>query len=458
MMLWTREEAAEATGGAARGDWPGFEDLQIDSRLAKPGDFFVALTAARDGHDFARAAFDAGASAALVSRVPEGLEDAPLLLVDDVQAALEALGRARRAALGARVIAVTGSVGKTSTKDMLHRALAPQARVHAAVASFNNHWGVPITLARAPKDAEALVIEIGMNAPGEIAPLSRQAAPHVTLVTAIAPAHIGAFGTLDAIAEEKASIVQGLRRGGTAVMPADQPTAGILAGAARAQGVRLTTFGRLGGWRVEGIQSGPGAVALEAETPVGHIGLRLGVPGTHFASNALGALAAVDAAGFDARVAASALAGWTPTEGRGTRERVEVPGGAVDLWDDAFNANPASLEAALGVLAAQSPRGRRVAILGDMLELGEGEAAMHAALADLPAMGAVGAVHTVGPLMAHLAAALPEARRGRHFDDAAAAAAAAGDLVAPGDAVLVKGSKGSHVARVVPAIRALGGR
>ena len=453
MSLWTAAEAAAATGGEARGDW-AVSGIDIDTRTLAPGDLFVALRAARDGHDFVAAALEKGAGAALVSRVPEGLEGAPLLVVPDVQAGLEALGRAARKRTAAKVIAVTGSVGKTSTKEMLRHCAEGQRRTHAATASFNNHWGVPVTLARAPKDAELIVAELGMNAPGEIAPLSRMARPHVALITTIAPAHLEAFGRIEGIAAEKASIVEGLEPGGVAVLPAGLPTTPILVDAAEAAGAEVVTFGEGGHWHPTGIDMGAERTWVRAETPLGPLSFSVGAPGRHFAVNALGALAALHAAGLDVAAAAEAMASWTPYAGRGTRETVRLPDGTVALWDDAFNANPASLSASLAVVAAQE--GRKVAILGDMLELGPDEAAMHAAVAKDPALAAFAQVHTVGPRMRCLHDALPAERRGRHFDDPDAAAAAAGELVQQGDTVLVKGSKGSLVSRTVAAIRALG--
>ena len=453
MSLWTAAEAADATGGEARGDW-AVTGIDIDTRTLAPGDLFVALKAARDGHDFVAGALEKGAGAALVSRVPKGLEGAPLLVVPDVQAGLEALGRTARARTGAKVIAVTGSVGKTSTKEMLRHCGEGQRRTHAATASFNNHWGVPVTLARAPRDAELIVAELGMNAPGEIAPLSRMARPHVALVTTIAPAHLEAFGRIEGIAAEKASIVEGLEAGGVAVLPAGMPTTSILVDAAEDAGADVVLFGEGAHWHPTGIDMGAERTWVRAETPVGPLSFSFGAPGRHFAVNALGALAALHAAGLDVVAAADAMATWTPYAGRGTRETVRLLDGTVSLWDDAFNANPASLSASLATVAAQD--GRKVAILGDMLELGPDEAAMHAAVADDPSLANFALVHTVGPRMAHLHDALPADRRGCHFDHADAAARAAAELVRAGDTVLVKGSKGSLVSRTVAAIRAVG--
>ena len=243
MTLWRATDAAAATGGATRGDWAA-TGVSIDTRTLCPGDLFVALSAARDGHDFVADALRKGAAAALVSRRPEGVApDAPLLVVDDVQAALEALGRAGRARSAARVVAVTGSVGKTSTKEMLRAVLSGQGRTHAAEASHNNHWGVPLTLARLPADADFAVVEIGMNRPGEIAPLSRLARPHVAMVTAVAAAHLEAFDDIAGIAHEKASIVAGLAAGGIAVLNGDLDVTPILDRAATDAGARILHFG-----------------------------------------------------------------------------------------------------------------------------------------------------------------------------------------------------------------------
>ena len=455
MTLWTAAEAAAATGGRAQGDW-SVGGLAIDSRAMVPGALFVALRAARDGHDFVRAALDAGAGAALVEHVPDGCADAPLLIVDDVQAGLEALGRAGRARSRAKVVAVTGSVGKTSTKEMLRHCLAAQGKTHAAIKSFNNHWGVPLTLAAIPADADFAVIEIGMNHPGEIAPLAVQARPDVAMVTNVGPVHLGAFPDgVEGIAREKAAIFSGLVEGGAAVWNADLEASPLLA----QPGGR--SFGRdaAADWRIADLHAGPDSTTCSARTPIGPLQFRIGAPGAHFAMNAMGVLACVHALGGDVARAALSLSTWTPPEGRGQRHAVVLhPDRApVDLIDDAYNANPASVGAALDMLAATRPPrgGRRVAILGDMKELGPTGADLHAALARHPGAEALDVVHTVGPLMRHLHEALPVAIRGRHAADAAALASEVADLVRPGDAVLVKGSFSMDMARIVTALRAL---
>ena len=460
--LWTAAEAAAATGGRILGDWQ-VTGLSIDSRTVAPGDLFIALSAARDGHDFVADALARGAVAAMVARVPDGVDPARLLIVADVMEGLRALGAAARARTTAKVIAVTGSVGKTTVKDMLRAALSPQGKTHAAQASFNNHWGVPITLARMPADTEFAVIEIGMNHPGEIAPLARLARPDLAIVTTVAPAHLEAFGVIEGIAQEKAAIYEGLVPGGIALAHADIETAPILFDKAVAMGARLVRFGAKAGCdaRLLDMRIADTATVIRAEIMGTERLFKIGAPGRHYAMNALIALSAAELAGADATQAAITLSGWTPFEGRGTREHLRLGGGddlAIEMIDDAFNANPASVAAALEMLAAAEPvgRGRRIAVLGDMLELGPTGPALHAAIADHPALARIAVVHTVGPLMAHLHTALPGRVRGSHADTADAMAASLPQGLRAGDVVLLKGSKGIKVSRVVDALRKLG--
>jgi UDP-N-acetylmuramoyl-tripeptide--D-alanyl-D-alanine ligase len=468
--LWTAAEAAAATDGTARGDWTA-TGVSIDTRSLAPGDLFVALKDVRDGHDFVADALAKGAAAALVSRVPEGVApEAPLLVVPDVLAALEALGRAGRARARAHVVAVTGSVGKTSTKDMLRFVLLGQGKVHAAEKSFNNHWGVPLTLARLPRDADFAVVEIGMNRPGEIAPLSRMARPHVAIVTTVGAAHLEAFGSLEEIAQEKASVFEGLEPQGSAIFHGDIPQTAILHEVARRHAARMITFGTGAGnhHRALDLRVQDDATVATARlwrTPVAYC---IRGAGRHFAVNALAVLAAVGEVGADRARAIVALSAWEPPDGRGRRERIMLDLAnehvTVDLVDDAFNANPSSMAAALDVLGTAVPmdglgrvsKGRRIAILGDMLELGPDEARLHARIALHPVMAEVAVVHCVGPRMRHLWDALPETRRGQWVDTAEALAARVHNLIDAGDVVLVKGSKGSRVSLVVDAIRKLG--
>ena len=457
MTLWTAQEAAAATGGRAIGGWSA-GGVSIDTRTIAPGDLFVALKAARDGHDFVAQALENGAGAALVSRIPEDVaEDAPLLLVEDVQAGLEALGRASRARSNARVVAVTGSVGKTSTKEMLARMLTDQGRTHAAVASYNNHWGVPLTLARMPRDTEYAVIEIGMNHPGEIAPLAAQARPHVAMVTTVAAVHLEAFEDVAGIAREKAAIMDGLEPGGLAVLNADIAEAHVLEGEAARLGVSAVWFGeKAKEYKLLSAAIAGEETVAKANAKGREIELHIQSLGAHFAMNALGALACVEALGADAERAIQSLALWSPVKGRGQRERIVLGDGSVTLLDDSYNANPTSMAAALAVLAATPGAGRRIAYVGDMKELGPEELPLHAGLASLDAVAGIDRIHCIGPLMKALHGALPAEQRGAWY---AASAEALPDLagqIAGGDIVLAKGSLSMALAKIVDGIREMG--
>jgi UDP-N-acetylmuramoyl-tripeptide--D-alanyl-D-alanine ligase len=469
MTLWTSTDAAKSTGGRSTTGWAA-TGVSIDTRTLAKGDLFVALKDVRDGHDFVAQALDKGAAAALVSRMPEGVPaDAPLLIVPDVLEALAALGAAARARTDARVVGVTGSVGKTSTKEMLRAILSGQGATHAAEASYNNHWGVPLTLARMPVETRFAVIEIGMNHPGEIAPLARLADLDVAMVTTVAPAHLEAFDSIEGIAHEKASIFEGLRPGGVAVMNADIATAGILAETAAKLGARTVRFGSGADadWRL--VEAIPGERATVCRATHNGVPLlyKVSSPGRHFALNALGALAVAEALGADPMIAAHDLGRWEPPAGRGQRERIVldiVEETYLDLIDDAFNANPASMAASLDVLIAAKPTdgigrvggGRRIAVLGDMLELGPTEAALHAEIARHPGLEAVSTIHCVGPRMKALHAALPRSQRGDWVETAQELAPRVRTLIDAGDILLVKGSKGSKVSLVVDALRKMG--
>ncbi len=467
-VLWTAAEAAAATGGTATGDWQ-VTGVTLDSRRLRPGEMFVALTDRRDGHDFVAAALAAGAGAALVARRPAGVPaDAPLLTVADTLAGLVALGRAGRERMGGRVVAVTGSVGKTSAKEMLRRALSAQGAVHAAEQSFNNHWGVPLTLARMPADSAFAVVEIGMNHPGEITPLARLARPHVALITTVAPAHMAAFRSLDEIARAKAEIFAGLEPGGVAVLNRDIASFPLLERAARAAGAEVICFGAdpAADFRLIEARPAPEGQVLSVRFGGDEALLRLSAPGRHVATNAMGVLAAVAALGGDVALAALALRDWQPPAGRGQRVVVPLDGAlseaALVLLDDSYNANPASMAAGLAVLAATEPGagpggrpGRRVAFLTDMLELGAEGPRLHAALATRPELARIDRIHCAGPLMQHLHAALPVEIRGEWHESADDLAARAHHLLDAGDVVMVKGSKGSRAVAIAQAIRAL---
>ena len=468
-MLWTSSDAALATGGRVTREWEA-NGVSIDTRTLAKGDLFVALKDVRDGHDFVAQALAKGAAAALVSRVPEGVAtDAPLLIVPDVLKALETLGAAARTRTRARVVGVTGSVGKTSTKEMLRAILAGQGRTHAAEASYNNHWGVPLTLARMPVDTDFAVIEIGMNHPGEIAPLARLAKLDVAMITIVAPAHLEAFASIEGIAEEKAAIFDGLTAGGTAVFNADMATTPILRAKAAAVGAKLVGFGTSSGadWLLLEARIGDEATVCRATRRGEPLLYKVASPGRHFALNALGALAVAEALGADPMIAAHDLGRWLPPAGRGQRERITldiVEETYFDLIDDAFNSNPASLAAALDVLIAAKPvdgigrvgGGRRIAILGDMLELGPTETDLHAAVARHPGLSAVHVIHCVGPRMKALHSALPRGQRGERVETAQELLPRVRSLIDAGDILLVKGSKGVKVSLIVDVLRKMG--
>ena len=469
MSLWTSEAAAKATGGKSTAAW-ACKGVSIDTRTLQDGDLFVALTAARDGHEFVAQALEKGAAAALVTHVPEGVSaDAPLLIVDDVLEGLEALGRAGRGRSEARVLAVTGSVGKTSTKEMLRAILERQGKTHASVASYNNHWGVPLTLARMPDDTEFAVIEIGMNHPGEISPLAKMARPHVALVTTVAAVHLEAFENVAGIAQEKAAVFDGLEAGGVAIVNADIETADVLRSHAISLSAEVQDFGETAqDWKLLSV-SLKGNVTVARASHGGDFALfKVQSAGRHFAMNALGALAAAEALGADLALSVTALGRWTPFVGRGARETIFLDPveteRTLELIDEAYNANPTSLGAAFEVLAAAEPidgvgrigKGRRIAFVGDMKELGPQESAMHADLAGHPAMGDIDVVHCVGPLMQHLHTALPEEKQGLWVETSADIVRDVRRLVDAGDVVMIKGSLSTALGKVVDAIRKLG--
>ncbi len=456
MTIWTAREAAEATGGRATSDWQ-VEGVSIDTRTIQPGDLFVALKAARDGHDFVAQALEKGAGAALVSHIPDGVpESAPLLIVDDVLAGLEALGRAARERTGAKVVGVTGSVGKTSTKEMLASILSAQGKTHASVASYNNHWGVPLTLARMPRDTQFAVIEIGMNHPGEISPLAQQARPHVALITTVAAVHLEAFESVAGIAHEKAALFDGLVQDGVAIVNADTQHADILRRTAADQGAQIVDFGcQANDYVLKDVEPSGNALRVEAEHHGKRFTFDVQSAGTHFAMNALGALASCAALGVPLERSIPGLAQWSPVTGRGVRETLTVSdGGRIELLDDSYNANPTSMAAAMDVLAAAEGV-RRVAFLGDMKELGKQEHEMHADLAGVDAMERIDLVHCIGPLMKSLHDALPESKRGMWFESSEEMAEHLPALVHAGDIVLAKGSLSMALARIVDGLRNL---
>ncbi len=441
--LWEAADLVMAVGAVG----PGFgaNGVAIDTRLLAPGDLFVALQGERDGHDFVAEAFAKGAAGALVSR--DVAAAGPVLRVDDTLAALTRLAEFARARARAKIVAVTGSVGKTTTKEMLRRALGAFGAVHAAEASFNNHIGVPLTLARLPPDAAFAVLEIGMNHPGEIAPLARLARPHVAIVTNVERTHLGLMGSEAAIAAEKSTISLGLTQGGVALLPADSPHLKQLARNVPL-GARMLRFGAGPEADVRLLEAASDAEGCDVTGRVAGLTVRfrLNAPGRHMASNAMAVLAACHALGLDAGLASQALDKFEPVAGRGLRRQIKAADGAVILLDESYNASGASMRAAFSVLALQP--GRRVAVLGDMLELGDEAVAEHISLHD-PLSEAADLIFTAGPMMARLFDTLSPARQGAHMQDAAALAPIVKAALRGGDAVLVKGSYGSRMRDVV---------
>ncbi len=499
-VLWTSDEIAAATGGEALGDPFEVSGLGIDTRTLKLGELFVALVGERDGHDYLEAAARAGAAGALVSspspRSGEGKEALPAVRVDDTLRGLERLAAAARDRSPARRCAVTGSVGKTSVTQAIAAALRLAGRSHAPVKSFNNHIGVPLTLAALPRDAQFAVFELGMNHAGEIAPLSRLVRPHVAVVTTVGPVHVENFPDGEiGVARAKAEVFEGLAPGGVAVLNADEKWFELLADAARAAGAKVLSFGRGegcdarllsslpldgggtegGGARSELGEAGAGGRDAASDfhpdgadtppsLPFPHRGGReltvklqgteltfpIAQAGAHWGPNSLAVLLAVEALGAPVACALDALATFAPLAGRGATRPVAVPGGEITLVDESYNANPVSMRAALDTLAKAPPR--RLAVLTDMLELGPEAARHHAELAEPIRAADIAATYLAGPSMRHLHEALPQGRRGVWAHDAAELAPAVLAAIRPGDTVMVKGSNGSNAGLIVKAL------
>lgn len=451
--LWTSAEAAEATGGSATAAWEA-GGVSIDSRTAASGDLFVAIKGPEnDGHDYVRAALSAGAAAAVVHRRPAGVgREAPLLFVEDTLAALTALGRRGRDRSMARVVAVTGSAGKTGTKEALRRALAGQGAVSASTASHNNLWGVPLSLSRMPPDSAFGAFEVGMNHAGEIAPLSRLIRPHVAVVTNVEAAHIAFFPSMAAVADAKAEIFEGVEPGGACVLNRDNMFFDRLrASAARRPDLRIVSFG-LGDADATAreVSLDEAGSDVAAEICGRRIAYRVALPGRHWVLNSLAVLAAIEALGADAEAAAASLRSLAPLPGRGKPHSVACAGGTFTLIDESYNANPASMRAAIETLGRVPPRGagRRIAILGPMRELGHESAAFHEGLAAPLVESGVDTVMAAGDMRAVLDR-LPPGMRGAAAETGGALADTAAETVGPGDVVMVKGSHASRMDIVV---------
>ena len=452
--LWTPEELLRATGGQGAG--APCTGVTFDSREVQPGDLFVALQGVRDGHDFVAGAFDRGAACALVSRPTGG---GPQVVVGDTLKALEALAVFARERAPARRAAVTGSVGKTSATRAIDAGLRLAGRAHASVKSFNNHIGVPLTLARMPRDTQRAVFEIGMNHAGEIGPLSRLVRPHVALVTTVGPVHTENFADGEqGVARAKAEIFEGLEPGGVAVLNADNDWFDLLRTAAARAGARVLTFGtsQRADARLDAFEPRQGGAEVAATIHWRPVRFPLLQSGVHWGLNSLAVLLALEGLGVPLETGMQALAGFAPLEGRGAERAVPRAGGAFQLVDESYNANPISMRAAFASLGRRTPGpgGRKIAVLTDMLELGADAQRFHAELAEPIAEAGVDQVFCAGPLMKTLWDSLPAARQGAYAASAADLAPLLVDAVRAGDVVMVKGSNGSKASTLAAALSA----
>jgi UDP-N-acetylmuramoyl-tripeptide--D-alanyl-D-alanine ligase len=459
--LWTAIAMAEAMRASIHGTLPeAISGLSIDSRTIAPGEAYFAIKGdVHDGHDFVAAALKAGAALAVVEAAQRDrfASDAPLLVVDDVLAGLVALAHAARARLHAQVIAITGSVGKTSTKETLRRVLDAQGSTHASTASFNNHWGVPLSLARCPASVRFAVFEIGMNHAGEIEPLVKMVRPQVAMITTVELVHLEFFAGIEAIADAKAEIFAGVEPGGAVVLNRDNSQFSRLQKHARRLGIsRIVSFGadNESDARLLDVSLHADRSAVHANILGHEVTYKLGMPGRHMAMNSLAVLAAASLAGADLALAALSLSLIEPAAGRGARRALEAADGEATLIDESYNANPASMAAALTVLgaAAIGPQGRRIAVLGDMLELGPTSAALHRELIDAVKANHIDLVYCCGPLMRNLWDALSTGKRGGYADSADALESQLVGAIRAGDAIMVKGSLGSTMKTIVNAL------
>ena len=438
----------------------GVHGISIDTRTLEQGDLFFAIKGDNsNGHDYVARAFEKGAAACVVDEDhAAGLTGTGcLFIVRDVLAAMENLGRAARARSKAKIIAVTGSAGKTSTKEALRVVLAGFGVTHASLASYNNHWGVPLSLARMPANAEFGIFEIGMNHADEITPLVAMVQPHVAIVTTVAPVHLEHFASLDAIADAKAEVFSGLVSGGVAIINADIPQWGRLTKVAGEHAGHIMSFGEadFANLRMKVISLHADYSDVIAQIINREVSFRVGAPGKHLAMNALAVLGAAKAVGVDVEQAATLLAGFAAPKGRGERHELAIGNGSFVLIDESYNANPASMRAALALLGAASVgvAGRRIAVLGDMLELGPQAATLHSDLVDALRDGKVDQLYAAGPMMKHLFDAVPDAMQGEWHEKAAELQAPLFDTIQPGDVVMVKGSNGSRMGPLVAAMK-----
>jgi UDP-N-acetylmuramoyl-tripeptide--D-alanyl-D-alanine ligase len=454
--LWTSGDIARATGGAEGGGGFTAGGVSIDTRTIEPGDLFVALAGVRDGHEFVAQAMEKGAAGALVAQDMPG----PHVKVADTLAALEKLGvAARERATRARRAAVTGSVGKTSVTQAIMAGLQLAGAAHSSVKSYNNHIGVPLTLARMPAATERAVFEIGMNHADEIRPLSGFVRPHAVVITTVGPVHTENFPDGEAgVARAKAEVFAGLEPGGVAVLNADNRWFELLAAEARKAGAQVRTFGTGEGCdaRLIDFQPQAGHAVIQARLHGKALDFPILQTGQHWGLNSMAVLLMLEALDVDLDDGLAALGSFEPLAGRGAETEVALKGGVFTLIDESYNANPISMASAMATLGARKTSGRRIVALTDMLELGDDAARFHAALAESIEAAKVDLVFAAGPLMKSLFDALPSTRRGAYAQTAADLAPQVVRAVEPGDLVMVKGSNGSKAGLVAQALKSLG--
>lgn len=462
--LWSAADMVEAMEGRPLGNLPaGITGISIDSRTLKEGEAFFAIKGDQfDGHDFATAAMAAGAGLLVVneSRLPAlGNLKVPMIVVDDVLEALVKLGIASRARTKAQVIAVTGSVGKTTTKEALRHVLSEVGKVHASAASFNNHWGVPLTLARMPEDTEYGIFEIGMNHHDEIRPLVKMVRPHIALITLIAPAHLGHFANLEEIATAKAEIFEGIIPGGYALLNRDDKRYRQLEELAQKAGIEhIHSFGThaQADYLLRDVKLRPDCSCMTTKIGDEEAAVKVGIPGRHIVQNMLAVLGAAHLAGADIAKVALGMSSLTAEDGRGARHELEHPdGGSFTLIDESYNANPTSMRASLTLLQATppvAPRGRRIAVLGDMLELGRQSGKLHADLARPIVDAEVNAVFIGGREMSVLKDALPVEIHVEYRQSTNELLPLVVRAIRPGDVVMIKSSQGIGFSRIVKAL------
>ena len=457
MSLWSSKEAAKATNGVSLNNWVA-DGISIDTRTLKAGDLFVALEDQRDGHDYVKVAFEKGAAAALVSKIPDGInKNFQLLVVEDVLCALENMAAFARERTQAKIIGVTGSVGKTSTKEMLKSILTKSGKTHAAEYSYNNHWGVPLTLARMPEKTDYAIIEIGMNNPNEIRPLAKLAKLDVAIVLNVAPVHLKAFKNVDGIAHAKAEIFENLSSNDTAIVNSDLTTSHILFSTIHKVKANLITFGRTDAANYKLISSSllKHKTFVKANANGLDFTFDFDAVGDHFAMNSMAAFAAAEAVGVSRKNIIKVISNWTAPKGRGKRNLIRFGAGKIELIDESYNANPTSMEAAINVLSRSKTRGRKIAILGEMGELGSDEIIFHSNLAKIDGIKEIDIFYLIGPMMRCFQNQLSTQKHCLWFKDVNELIIEIDNLITINDTIMVKGSNYTKVSKIVEAIKKL---